>query len=146
MDKKSIRLHVITPSKMFYEGDIEIVIANTPAGEEGFMANHAWCCKLLDVEKLWIKEAGAKDFKVAAVSGGFIDIMEEIIIFTDSAEWPEDIDTERALAEQAKAENWLLEHKGKKETNPAAVERAKANVSRQKLRLGVAKSEGMKRK
>jgi len=91
MADKSVKLHVITPSKMFYEGDIEIVIVRTLSGEEGFMANHAWACKLLDAGKLRIKEFGAKEFKVAAISGGFIDIMDEIVIFTDSAEWSEDV-------------------------------------------------------
>ena len=95
MANKSVKLHVITPSEMFYEGDIELIIARTHSGEEGFMANHAWEIKLLDVGNLWIKESGAKEFKVAAISGGFIDVMDEIVIYTDTAEWPEGVETRR---------------------------------------------------
>ena len=57
--------------------------------------------------ELWFQEAGSTDFKIAAIAGGFIDVKENIIIFTDAAEWPEDIDLERAIREKEKAENWL---------------------------------------
>ena len=66
----TIKLEVITPSKKFYSGDVELVIARTLSGEEGFMAGHAWACKLLDVDALWIREAGQKEFRVAALAGG----------------------------------------------------------------------------
>jgi len=146
MANKSVKLHVITPSKMFYEGDIELVIVRTHSGEEGFMANHAWGVKLLDVGKLWIKEFGAKEFKVAAVSGGFIDVMDEIVIYTDSAEWPEDIDTERAAAEKTNAEEWLLENKNNKDTDPEDIARAKVSVARQNVRVSVANNENRRGK
>ena len=84
---KSTKLHVVTPTNLFYEGDVEIVIVNTHKGEEGFMANHTWACKLLTAGKMWIKEPGSKTLKAAMISGGFIDVMEEIVIYTDSAEW-----------------------------------------------------------
>lgn len=104
---KSIHLEVITPSKLFYEGDVELVIARTLAGDEGFMANHAWACKLLDTGELWIKEAGRKEYIFAAITGGYIDVKDEIIVFTDAAEWPDDIDVDRAMNEKERAEAWL---------------------------------------
>lgn len=104
---KSTQLEVITPSKLFYKGDIELVIVRTLLGDEGFMANHTWACKLLTAGELWIQEAGSKDFKVAALAGGFIDVKDNIVIFTDAAEWPEEIDVERSKLERQKAEEWL---------------------------------------
>ena len=96
----SVKLEVITPSKLFYSGEVELVIVTTLTGDEGFMANHSWATKLLDVGELWIQEKGKTydEFKVAAVSGGFIDVKESIVIFTDAAEWSEDIDMERVLS------------------------------------------------
>ena len=35
---KSFRLSIITPSKVFYEGDVELLVVPTLEGEEGF--NH----------------------------------------------------------------------------------------------------------
>jgi len=104
---KSISLEVITPSKRFYKGDVELVIVRTLLGDEGFMANHTWACKLLAAGELWIQEAGSKDFKVAAIAGGFVDVKDNIVIFTDAAEWPEEIDPARSQMEREKAEQWL---------------------------------------
>ncbi|MDD4564035.1 MAG: ATP synthase F1 subunit epsilon [Eubacteriales bacterium] len=104
---KSMQLEVITPSKLFYKGEVELVIVRTLTGDEGFMAGHTWAVKLLDAGELWFQEAGSKDFRVTAIAGGYIDVKDNIIIFTDAAEWPEDIDVERAQREKEKAENWL---------------------------------------
>jgi F-type H+-transporting ATPase subunit epsilon len=104
---KSILLEVITPSKLFYKGEVELVIVRTLTGDEGFMAGHTWAVKLLDAGELWFQEAGSKDFKIAALAGGFVDVKDNIIIFTDAAEWPEDIDVERAQHEKEHAEDWL---------------------------------------
>ena len=38
----SVRLEIITPSKKFYQGDVELVIVRTLEGDEGFMKGHAW--------------------------------------------------------------------------------------------------------
>jgi F-type H+-transporting ATPase subunit epsilon len=103
----SIKLEVITPERLFYEGEIELVIARTLLGDEGFMANHSWACKLLATGELWIQEKGSRDFKVAAISGGYIDVQKTIVIFTDSAEWPEEIDAERAQRAKERAEDSL---------------------------------------
>ena len=108
----TVRLEVITPSKLFYRGEVELVIVTTLDGDEGFMAGHVWACKLLDVGELWIQEAGAakNEFRVAAVAGGFIDVKDSIVIYTDAVEWSEDIDMERVLSEKAKVEDWLGKH------------------------------------
>ncbi|MCL1810032.1 MAG: F0F1 ATP synthase subunit epsilon [Clostridiales bacterium] len=142
---KSFKLQVITPSKLFYEGEAELVIVKTMTGEEGYMADHSWACKLLDVGDMWIQEAGAKTFKGATVAGGFVDVMHDIIIYTDAAEWADDIDRERALEEQATAENWLSEHTGPDE-NPEYIERAQISVSKQKARLHMTDGTSKRRK
>ena len=100
-------LEVITPSKLFYKGEVELVIARTQSGDEGYMAGHTWAVKLLDAGELWFQEAGAKDFKIAALAGGFVDVKDDIVIFADAAEWPEDIDLARAQHEKEIAEDWL---------------------------------------
>ena len=104
---ETINLQIITPEKLFYEGEVEIVIVRTPLGEEGFMANHIWACKLLDIGELWLRESGQKEYKVAAVAGGFIDVKDEIMIFVDAAEWPSEINVERQNATKLRAEERL---------------------------------------
>jgi ATP synthase, F1 epsilon subunit (delta in mitochondria) len=138
---KSMQLEVITPSKLFYKGDVELVIVRTLTGDEGFMAGHTWAVKLLDAGELWIQEAGAKDFKIAALAGGFIDIKEDIIIFTDAAEWPEDIDLDRAQSEKDKAENWLKHPSG----DDSEIAKAKIAIAKSMTRMHV-KAGGHRRK
>ena len=108
----SVKLEIVTPSKLFYRGEVDLVIVTTLEGDEGFMAGHCWGCKLLDIGELWIQEKGAakNEWRVAALAGGFIEIKESIMIYTDAAEWAEDIDMDRVLSEKAKAEDWLTEH------------------------------------
>jgi F-type H+-transporting ATPase subunit epsilon len=138
----SIRLQVITPSKLFYMGDVEIVIVRTNSGEEGFMANHAWACKLLEIGEMYIKEDGSKEFKMATVSGGFIDVKKDIVIYTDAAEWAEDIDPERAKKAMADTETWLLEHK---DDDPADLAVVQDIFTKQRVRVRAATETGRRR-
>lgn len=86
---KSFRLEVFTPSSNFYSGEVEEVVITTPLGKEAFMADHSHVCKLLDVGELWIRERGATtdQWKIASAAGGFIDVKEEMVIYTDAIEW-----------------------------------------------------------
>ena len=136
-----MQLEVITPSKLFYKGDVELVIARTLTGDEGFMAGHTWAVKLLDAGELWFQEAGSKDFKIAALAGGYIDVKEDIIIFTDAAEWPEDIDLERAQHEKEFAENWLRNPSD----DDAEIAKAKIAIAKSLTRMHV-KAGGYRRK
>lgn len=134
----SIKLEIITPSKRFYRGFVELVIATTLEGDEGFMYGHSWACKLLDIGELWIQEEGAgkDEFRVAAIAGGFIDVKDSIIIYTDAVEWSEDIDMERVLSEKAKAEDWLVQHE--QGADPNDVVKAKIAISKAITRSNVA--------
>jgi len=140
---KSILLEIITPSKLFYKGEIELVICRTLTGDEGFMADHAWACKLLDVGELWIKEAGSKDYKIASISRGYIDVKDYIIIYTDAAEWSGEIDKQKAMNEKERAEHWLALPHTKEEDND--VLRAKIALAKSITRMNVAEG-GARRK
>ena len=36
----SAKLEIITPNEMFYDGEVEILMAETVDGDEGYMPNH----------------------------------------------------------------------------------------------------------
>ncbi|MDD2189269.1 MAG: ATP synthase F1 subunit epsilon [Eubacteriales bacterium] len=137
----SVMLEVTTPSKLFYKGEVDLVIVRTLTGDEGFMAGHSWAVKLLDAGELWFQEAGSKDFKIAALAGGFIDVKDSITIFTDAAEWPGDIDVTRAEREKEQAENWL---KNPSEDD-SEIARAKIAIAKSLTRMHV-KQGGRRRK
>jgi ATP synthase, F1 epsilon subunit (delta in mitochondria) len=138
---KSMLLEVITPSKLFYKGEVELVIVRTLTGDEGFMAGHTWAVKLLAAGELWFQEAGSKEYKIAALAGGFVDVKENIVIFTDAAEWPEEIDLERAKHEKEMAEDWLT-HPSQDDSEVA---RAKIAIAKSLTRMNV-KAGGARRK
>lgn len=139
----TIDLEVITPSKTFYKGPVNIVICNTAAGEEGFMANHAWACKILVPGKLWIKEQAGGDFRCAVISGGFVDVKDTIHLFADSAEWVEDIDLERAEAAKERAEAVLKNPDGA--ATPDELNKAEIHLARAKARIKGAKDGAVRK-
>lgn len=106
---RSFKLEVITPERLFYTGEVELVIARTVNGDEGYMYGHTWACKLLKPGELWIREANSlsADFKVAALAEGFVDVEDRVIIYADAAEWPNEIDLERAKSAKKRAEDML---------------------------------------
>ena len=81
---KPFSLEIVTPEKRFYSGEVEIVIVPTVTGEEGYMADHTWACKLLKAGGMRFREAGAKDFRHASIDGGFVDVRGDALVFTDS--------------------------------------------------------------
>lgn len=103
---KTFRLEIVTPEKRFYDGQVEMVIVQTLQGEEGFKANHTPACMMLDVGELRIHEPGGKVL-IAAASDGFIDVEDDVMIFLDSAEWPNEIDVERLESKKTEIEENL---------------------------------------
>jgi F-type H+-transporting ATPase subunit epsilon len=141
---KLVKLEIITPSKVFYRGMVQMVIVRTLEGDEGFMAGHSWACKLLDIGELWIQEENVShtdEWRVAAIAGGFIDVQDSIIIYTDAAEWSSEIDISRVMEERQKAEDWL---RADTKHDPNEVERARIAIAKSLTRASVA--EGGKRK
>lgn len=90
----SAKLEIITPSDMFYDGNVEILMAETKDGDEGYMPNHVWCCKLLkDEGKIRFREeggpAGQAGLKVVDFKGGYVEIRDHFVIYTEDAKWDE---------------------------------------------------------
>ncbi|MDR1797064.1 MAG: F0F1 ATP synthase subunit delta [Clostridiales Family XIII bacterium] len=85
---KTFPLEIVTPEQRFYKGDAQIVVVTTRSGEEGFLANHVWGCKLLADGPLHFKEPGGAE-KACAIKGGFIDVKDRVLVFTDDASWDE---------------------------------------------------------
>lgn len=88
MSGKSVLIEVITPERLLYSGQGEMLVVSTYKGEEGFMANHSRCCQLLaESGTVKIRETGQKEFKVAKIRGGYVDIKDDFVVYADWAEW-----------------------------------------------------------
>jgi F-type H+-transporting ATPase subunit epsilon len=89
---KVFSLKIVTPEKLFYEGEVEMVVVKATTGEEGFMADHVWACKLLVPGPVKFKESGTSDFRIAKVTGGFVDVRGDTLVYADTAEWKDEAD------------------------------------------------------
>lgn len=79
-------LEVVTPDKVFYNDNVEMVIARTTEGDRGILRNHRPFVAGLIEGTLRVKKNG--DFKEAKIAGGFITVdKEKAVILTESAEW-----------------------------------------------------------
>ena len=106
----TFRLQIVTPSRMFYDDEVEMTIVRTIEGDVGIMRNHMLMVAPLKIGKIRIKKDG--QFKEAAISEGFVQIESDYTrIITDSAEWPEEIDVKRAEEAKERAERRLAASK-----------------------------------
>ncbi len=105
-DDRLFKLRIVTPDRIFYEGEAIMLELNTTEGEIGIYKNHVPMMYLIEPGVMTITEAEGK--KEAALHSGFIQILqEEITVLAETVEWPEEIDENRAKEAQARAERRL---------------------------------------
>lgn len=124
-------LEIVTPEKSFYEGDIKMVIVRGLEGDLAVLKGKSPIATPLKIGKVRIFEDEKE--RVAAVVDGYITVVEDkVTIVTDAAEWPDEIDVERAKAAKERAEKTLRDKQG------ADVDRAEYALKRALNRLDVA--------
>lgn len=105
----SFMLSISTPEKQFYSGRVESAVIASLDGEIGIMPGHLSMVVALSSSAAKIKVDGK--WRIAAVSGGFARIKpDNVIIMADTAEWPEEIEENRALEAKKRAEERLQSH------------------------------------
>lgn len=100
------KVEIITPDRVFYTGDADMIEFNTADGEIGVYRNHIPLTTVLVPGVVTIHEGDVQ--KVAAVHAGFAEILnEKVTLLAEVAEWPEEIDLNRAEAAKERAEERL---------------------------------------
>lgn len=90
---KGVLLEIVTPEEMFYSGSVEMLAVPTTQGQEGFLPNHVWCVKLLaEKGRLKFREQGASELQSAEVYGGYVDIRDHFVVYTDKAVWNKELE------------------------------------------------------
>ena len=104
-----MRLKVIAPERIFYEGDVDFVEFRTTEGNRGVYPGHVSEVCIVAPGELIIHENGNEH--VAALHSGFLEIKpEEIRILAEVIEWPEEIDIERAKRAKQRAERQIARY------------------------------------
>lgn len=123
-------LIVNTPDRQFYHGDVDMVELVTSEGEIGVYAEHIPLTAVIVPGVMRIHEDG--QVKKAAVHGGIIEILKDkVTVLAEVAEWPEEIDVNRANEAMIRAERRIKSG----EPNIDMV-RAEAALKRSMARLG----------
>lgn len=133
MADNKIRLRIVTPVKQMYDSEVDMVIMRAETGEMGILHGHQPLTTTLGYGILYIKNDGEE--LRATMFGGFADVQPDCItILSDAAEWPDEIDLDRATAAKERAEKRLNNNE-----RGVDVIRAELALRRALLRLDVNK-------
>ena len=132
-DNNLFKLRIITPERVFYEGEVSMVEFNTTEGEIGIYKKHVPTTVIVSPGILTITEA--EETKEAALHSGFAEILqEEVVILAEIVEWPAEIDVDRAKAAKDRAEERI-----RSKTPETDVLRAETALQRALARIHVIK-------
>ncbi len=98
------KLEIVTPSEKFFDEEIEMLVVRTIVGDIAILKNHIPLVTPLTISVFKLNYPDGTH-KVAAIGGGYMEVTKEkTTIVTDSAEWPGEIDLERAEEAKKRAE------------------------------------------
>ena len=104
------KLQILTPDKLFFDGETDNVIVRTTVGDKGILARHEEYVAALPIGKLKVRING--NFRTAAVSEGTVKVSKDkTVILVQSCEWADEIDLERANAAKQRAEDRMKQLK-----------------------------------
>jgi len=140
----SIRVDIVTPEKLLYSGDVDMITLPGTNGQMGILHGHAPLLSTLDIGEIVLHRREGNEY--LAVSGGVAEVRpDKVTILADIAEAGTEIDEERAAAALERAERLLAEN-----PPPHQVPEIMASLRRSSLRLKVARrhhgprAEGMR--
>ena len=103
---EKFKLSIISPDRVFTEGEAEFLEFTSTEGELGIYAQHIPLTTILEPCVMKIHNEG--EAKKAAILGGFVEILKDkITVLAEDAQWPDDIDVARAKAAKKRAEDRL---------------------------------------
>ena len=134
-DERLFELEIISPERVFYKGNAHFVELTTSEGEIGVYKNHIPTTCVLVPGIVAIHE---EDKVVnAAVHSGFVVILKDKVkVMAEVAEWPDEIDVDRANEAKQRAEERIK--KGGPDINVMRAEAAlKRSLTRLRLKDGL---------
>lgn len=133
------KLEIMTPERQFLEEDVDSLTVLLPDGQLTVLAGHMPMVAVLAIGELTIRSGDTS--RMAFYSEGFMEVRpDEVIIFVQACEWPDEIDERRASEaleranEKMRQQQSLIEHKN----TQIAIARAMA-----RLRVSSSKSSNM---
>lgn len=99
----ALQVELVSPERILWSGEADMVVARTSEGDIAFLTGHAPFIGALGIGAVSVTPSGGGAEVRAAVHGGFVEVSDNrVTILSDVAELANDIDVARA--EQALAE------------------------------------------
>jgi F-type H+-transporting ATPase subunit epsilon len=117
-----------TPYRLFYKGKVEAVSVTLLDGEIGILAHHEAITAPVKPCLVRIKDKDGQ-WKTGFSSEGILEVAGgKTVLMVDAAEWPEEIDHERALEAKKQAEGVLANASFKFEAKTAKLKLDRADM------------------
>ena len=126
MENSIFHLTILEAGRRFYDGDCVSLVIPSSDGLYGIMAHHTnfFSALATGIVKFTLPD---KTVKKASVANGICKVEDgQVLILTDSAELPEEIDIKRAEREAAEAKEEMLRKKSVNEYHLAESQLARA--------------------
>ncbi len=100
----SLQVELVSPERILFTGEADMVIARTAGGDIAFLTGHAPFLGALGIGEVRIQLTEGGEER-AAVHGGFVEVFDNrVIILSDVAELPDQIDVARAREAEERAQ------------------------------------------
>lgn len=130
-------VEIMTPERSFFCEMVQSVILPTSTGQMSIQKGHE--VMVISIVPGELKIHQGKKWLSCSVAPGFVEIRpDETIIFTQSAEWPEEIDIRRAEEAKQRAEERLRQRLSEREYRSSKIALARAMT---RLQLSKRKSK-----
>lgn len=122
----SFSLSVVTPEKVFFDGETTQIIVRTTDGDIGILANHTSLVADLPSGPLKVRQEDGS-WRTAAISTGLLKVGgNKVSILANAVEWADEIDLEWAKRSEEDARRRLQEQKDKHELDLAELKLMRA--------------------
>ena len=111
MSSRTLLAELVTPERIVYRNEVQMVVATTKTGEIGILPLHAPLVSTLDAGEVRLKTGDQPtDWETFAVAGGYVQVHEDkVLVLADAAVAVSQIDRERAQESLRNIEQRLAE-------------------------------------
>jgi F-type H+-transporting ATPase subunit epsilon len=129
----TLHLEIVTPERLAYSDDVDMVLVPGIEGELGILPHHTPLVSLLGLGELRIRKDGNEES--FAIVGGFLQVRpDKVVVMAETASLADEIDLEKAQEARREAQRALESgyHEG------ADLSAARAELQRTLLHIRVA--------
>lgn len=122
---KLFNLKILTPEREFFDGDVEAITIGAPDGKVTILADHTPFIMPVAVGNILIKKDG--QWAESVNSEGFMEVHHEgVLVFVQTCEYSDEIDTHRAEEARRRAEEHLRQKQSISEYKQSEIALARA--------------------